>query len=274
MKLSARMKDYEDVYNYRLLPRSPIIARLDGKGFHNFTKNLKLDRPFDKKFSKWMSETVANVASSVQGCVIGYTQSDEITLIIRTDQSEETTPWFDNRIQKIDSILASMATAFFMRSMFDTFAKPPIANFDCRVSNMPSMIEIINGLRWRQQDCVKNSISSAVYYGLGNKVGRGTARKMLHKLNSKERQELLFKETGINWATYPDEFKNGIVSYRKDVVVETEHGLVNRKRWIYEAAPIFQSDSGREWLQQVLNPEREQNVEKEEIRQDKGHQEG
>ncbi|MFA5048364.1 MAG: tRNA(His) guanylyltransferase Thg1 family protein [Patescibacteria group bacterium] len=274
MNLSTRMKSYEEVYNYKLLPRAPIIARLDGKGFHNFTKNLKLDKPFDQKFSTWMSETVATIASNIQGCMIGYTQSDEITLVIRTDQSEETTPWFDNRILKMNSILASMATASFMRSMLDTMEKPPVAYFDCRIGAMPNMTEVVNNLIWRQQDCVKNSISSAAYYEIGKKIGRGTARKALHKLNSKERQEILFQETGINWSTYKEEFKNGIVTFRKEIEVETEHGPVIRKRWVYEAAPIFQSDAGREWLQQVLNPEREQDGKDKEVRQNKSSEEG
>lgn len=267
--LGDRMKSYEDVYNYKLLPRAPIVARLDGKGFHNFTKHLKLDKPFDKKLLSWMSETMTAVASNIQGCVIGYTQSDEITLIIRTDQSDETTPWFDNRVQKINSILPSMVTATFMHCMLDTFDKPPVANFDCRIGTLPNMTEVVNNLIWRQQDCVKNSISSAAYYEIGKKVGRGTARKMLHKLNSKERQELLFQEANINWSSYQEEFKNGVVAYRKDVEVETEHGLVTRKRWVYSAAPIFQSNDGRDWLELVLNPVREENgkKEKEEVRQ-------
>lgn len=253
--LGDEEKDYEDVYDFRLLPRAPIILRADGVSFSNFTKRLKLEKPFDKKFSTWMSEATVFAASKIQGCVLGYTQSDEITLVIKTDQSEETTPWFSNRIQKIDSVVAGMLSASFMRAMLDTYDEPSMAYFDCRVGSRPDMDRVVGSLIWRQRDCVKNSISSAVYYELGKKVGRGTARKMLHQLNSKERQELLFKECGINWATYEESFKNGIVVYRKEIEVDTEHGKVLRKKWVFDAAPVFTSDVGREWLYRILHPE-------------------
>lgn len=261
------MKLYESVFDFRLLPRAPIMCRCDGVSFSKLTKRLNLEKPFDVQFSSWMSKSATTVASKIQGCVFGYIQSDEISFVIRTNQSNETVPWFDNRIQKIDSVISGMLSSVFTKNIANDLL---ITCFDCRVMSFPNLTEIINGIRWRQQDCVKNSISSAAYYEVGKKVGRGTARKMLHKLNSKERQELLFQETNINWASYQEEFKNGVVAYRKDVEVETEHGLVTRKRWVYSSAPIFQSNDGRDWLEIVLNPAREENGKKEkeeEVRQ-------
>ncbi len=127
------------------------------------------------------------------------------------------------------------------------------------------MVEVQNYFVWRQRDCVKNSISSAAYYEIarardpsGTSYGRKQTDKMLHKLNQDERQELLFQKAGINWNDYPEIFKRGIVIFRKEVQVDSDHGPVTRKRWSAEAAPHFTSESGRVWLTEVLNPPRPQ----------------
>jgi len=111
--LGSRMKRYEESTNFKIIPRTPIMVRIDGKAFSNLTKKLHLLKPYDRHFSQWMIETTKRVANEMQGCLIGYTQSDEMTFAIRTDQSDETTPWFDNRIQKIVSVAASVAAATF-----------------------------------------------------------------------------------------------------------------------------------------------------------------
>jgi tRNA(His) 5'-end guanylyltransferase len=271
--LGERMKKYEESTNFRIIPRTPVMIRIDGKKFSSLTKRLKLEKPFDRVFANWMAATAARVCGEIQGCVLAYTQSDEITFVIRTDQTDDTTPWFDNRIQKIVSIASSVAAVEFNCQMWNTLgllsgddleeANRLRAHFDCRVWPMPSMTEVVNNLIWRQRDCTKNSISSAAYYEVGKIVGRGTVRKMLHNLKQDERQELLFSKAGINWNDYPAEFKRGMVVYRVEVQVETENGVAIRKRWTNSPASIFTSERGREWLNGVLNPGREEDVKEE-----------
>jgi tRNA(His) 5'-end guanylyltransferase len=254
------MKSYEEATNYIIAPRLPIMGRIDGKAFHTLTKKLKCDKPFDERLARLMSEASRFLSSQVQGCVISYTQSDEISFAIRTDQSQDSQPWFGNRIQKIVSVATSAVSAVFNRHMSE---EEPFAMFDCRVWYMPSMVEVQNYFVWRQRDCVKNSISSAAYYEIaravspdGTSYGRKRTDRMLHKLNQDERQELLFSKASINWNNYPDRFKRGIVIFRKDVEVETDHGPIMRKRWTAEPAPHFTSEDGRVWLTEVLNPPR------------------
>ena len=267
--LGSRMKRYEESTNFKIIPRTPIMLRIDGKAFSNLTKKLKLKKPYDIDFSTWMAETAVAIANEIQGCMLGYTQSDEMTFIIRTDQSDNTTPWFDNRVQKIVSVAASVASASFnefvpyLKSesgclVFENGrAKKAVkAIFDCRVWPMPSMTEVFNNFIWRQRDCVKNSISSACYYEVGEALGKKTARKLMHRKTQSEQQEILFQETGINWSTYPEEFKNGIVIFRETVTITNDNGVAIRKRWTYKAAPIFTSEEGRAWLTRVLTPER------------------
>ena len=210
MDLGDRMKSYERVFDISMPYRLPVIIRLDGKGFSNFTKKIKAKKPFDNIFSSVMSQTMFDVAERIEGCVFGYTQSDEITLIIKNDQSLESTPWFGNRIQKITSVSASIASAAFNSLMQpDPDEYMPLAYFDARVFVVPSWQEAINCLIWRQQDCTKNSISSACFYEISKKedMGKKTARKLMHGLNKNQQQDLLWKETGINWNDYPTKFK-------------------------------------------------------------------
>ncbi len=257
--LGDRMKGYEASTNYKIIPRVPIVVRADGKKFSSLTKRLHLEKPFDKLFINMMIESVISLSKEMQGCMIGYTQSDEMTFIIRTDQSNETTPWFDNRIQKMNSIASSIITSTFNRIMWKQFdfdlddPSIPKGHFDCRIHPVPDMVEAVNNLIWRQQDCTKNSISSAAYYEVGKKIGRGTTRKLLHELNQDERQELLFQKAGINWNNYPPGMKRGIVVFKKGVEVTTNNGVALRKKWTSDAAPIFTSEEGRIWLKQILS---------------------
>lgn len=259
--LATRMKSYESLYEYKLMSRLPTICRLDGKGFSKLTKSLKCEKPFDKKFLDWMSQATLALVEEAQDCVIGYTQSDEITLILTPNVGIESEAWFDNRIQKISSILSSTATGAFIISMNACgVSVKSLPKFDCRVHSVPSIEEAINNLRWRQRDCIKNSISSATYYEVGKKVGKGTARGMLDKLNQNQRQDLLFKETGINWADYPVELKQGIMFIKEELSVRTENGAVLRKKWICKPAISFLNDDGWNFLYQLIAPKRDDNV--------------
>ena len=111
--LGDRMKKYEYITRTHLIPRMPVIIRLDGKAFHQFCNGLK--RPFDDILIKTMQDTTKYLCENVQGCVLGYTQSDEITLVLVDYKTLDTTSWFDNNIQKIVSVSASMATMAFNR---------------------------------------------------------------------------------------------------------------------------------------------------------------
>lgn len=196
--LGDRMKLYEGIESNRtLIPNLPIIARLDGRSFSSFTKGL--NRPFDESFSNLMISTTVFLVEESRA-KIGYTQSDEITLVFLYEPTEE--PFFGGRIQKINSILAGLATGFFNRKVdkYLPSKKNKFAQFDCRIWNVPSLMEAYNCLLWREQDATKNSVNMAAreFY----------SHKELFKKNEKEQQEMLWKK-GINWNNYPNHFKKG-----------------------------------------------------------------
>ncbi len=211
-----RMKEYENVFDYKITKKLPIIIRLDGRGFSKLTK--KLCKP-NYDFLELMAKATKDVASDIEGCVLGYTQSDEVTLLIKNDQSLISTPWFGNRIQKMVSIAAAeMTYAFNKRLMEDEHKFVNVvgkAVFDARAFTVPNVDEIVNVILWRVKDCEKNAISMVVYDLLSKEYGRGMARKMLDKKNKRERLTLLKDEFNIDfYEKYPTMFTRGMAVYR------------------------------------------------------------
>ncbi len=198
--LGTRMKSYED--NSRFLPLAPIVARIDGKCFSSFTKGLA--RPYDNRLSNLMIATTKYLVHETCAC-IGYTQSDEITLIFYSDQARV---FMDGKQKKIISILASMTTGFFNFHMplYLPEKTHTFAMFDARADLYPSQSEAVNNLVWRELDAIRNSVSAA--------ARTVASHKSLHRKNVMEMLEIL-KEKGIDWNEYPTYFKRGIYVQRK-----------------------------------------------------------
>lgn len=199
--LGDRMKFYEkQSAGARMLPYVPVIARLDGKAFHTFTRGL--DKPFDANFIALMQE-VTRLLVEETNPVVAYAQSDEISLMWYTDAIKSQI-FMDGKRDKMMSILASMASAFFNVEMEnflpDKAAQGAYAFFDCRVFQLPTKVEAANYFVWRQRDAEKNSISMA--------ASSVCSDRELFGLNQNERQEAMFQR-GINWNNYPEAMKRG-----------------------------------------------------------------
>jgi tRNA(His) 5'-end guanylyltransferase len=215
--LGDRMKFYESqACVEKFLPLIPVVARLDGKGFSKFTQGLK--RPFDERLSKLMIETTKYLVKETNANC-GYTQSDEITLVWYSE-SIESQIYFDGRLFKMVSDLASMASVFFNSKLNEYLPEKAdkMPRFDCRVFNVPTLEEAVNAFYWREQDATKNSISMAAsaFY----------SHSLLMNKNSSEKQELLFQK-GINWNDYPSFFKRGTYVIRKKVNSKLTENEIN-----------------------------------------------
>lgn len=266
--LGDRMKEYEYIPRTYLTRRIPVIIRLDGKAFHTFTRGMK--KPFDRIMMTTMQNTMKYLCENIQGCVFGYTQSDEITLVLTDYATISTDAWFGYNVEKMCSIAASMATLAFNfefvvavqkaidefdgqdveRGYLDNLSKKAFkAMFDARVFSIPKD-EVCNCLIWRQQDATRNSIEAAgqAYF----------SAKQLHKKTCNMIQEMLWSEKGVNWNDYPTDCKRGSCCYR---VTETalkpnprnsdETVNVIRRRWaIDREIPIFTQD--REFVERWL----------------------
>lgn len=205
--LGDRMKEYEGVEaQRRLMPLLPAMARLDGRAFHTFTKGL--ERPYDQGFSDLMVETMRYLVENTNA-LIGYTQSDEITLTWLAPEADSQI-FFAGRVQKMCSILAAMASSRF-NEMLDAYLPEKqgrLGLFDCRVWNVPNKQEGTNVFLWREWDATKNSVSMAAqhYY----------SHKELHGKDQSDMHEMLFQK-GVNWNDYPSFFKRGTYAQRKEM---------------------------------------------------------
>lgn len=227
--IGDRMKIYENVPKLFLMKRSAVIVRLDGKAFHSFTKNM--ERPFDDRLIRIMQEVTGYLVKNVEGCKIGYTQSDEISLLLTDYTNLQTEAYFGNNLQKIVSITASMASVLFnkkYREIFNDDTK--IALFDSRAFNLPKE-EVVNYFIWRQQDCTRNSIQM---------VGRAYfSHKELKNVSCVNIQEMLFSKHNINFNDIDTYKKRGSCVYKvdRDIVIDKN-------------IPIFTQD--REFIQKYL----------------------
>jgi tRNA(His) 5'-end guanylyltransferase len=229
--LGKRMKEfYEQVPKYRLTRRTPVIIRIDGKAFHTFTKGF--ERPFDNVFNNAMTRTMEYLCENIQGCIFGYRQSDEISLVLSDYKKLNSDAWFDYEIQKMCSIAASMATMTFNRyfhqecsewfnsvedTIFDEFddvderiknlfnayttACEKGAMFDARVFNIPKE-EVVNCIYWRQLDAARNSVLMVGQAYFSHNELQGKTCKVI--------QDMLHEQKGINWNDYPVAQKRGV----------------------------------------------------------------
>ena len=266
-ELGTRMKEfYEGVPKTRLVRRMPVAIRLDGKAFHTFTRGF--EKPFDEVLGKSMRETMKYLCENIQGCVLGYTQSDEITLILVDYQNLNSCAWFDYEVQKMCSIAASMATMafnkFFTKNVNyfemtheydDTIneycttlvnAAEKGAMFDARVFNIPKE-EVCNLIYWRQLDATRNSIQM---------VGQANfSHKELQKKSCNMIQEMLFAKKGINWNDYPTYLKRGsccIKTIIQNPNVDIKDGAYPKSVWMIDLdIPIFKGD-GRQYIDKLI----------------------
>lgn len=189
--IGDRFKRYEGCFDYELPRRLPMVIRVDGRAFHG----LKLSKPFDDMFHSRMGLAAMALCNGIQGAVLAYYQSDEISIVARDDMQNTTQPWVDKRLNKVLSLSAAMATAAFN----DGSPYEP-RQFDSRAFVLPDLNEVTNYLIWRQQDATRNSVSMAAHAAFSHKSLQGVnSNGMIDRL----------REAGKPWEDTPTHFKRG-----------------------------------------------------------------
>lgn len=205
--LGDRMKGFEHINERYLTPRIPLCLRIDGRAFHSWTRGL--ERPFDENLKKCMVYATYKLCKNLSGCVFGYTQSDEISLVLIDYQNENTEGWFKYRSNKMESVSASIATAAFaeasLKYLPEHTMRKGFATFDSRAWSLP-VGEVCNMFLWRQRDCEKNSVSSLAQAHFSH--------KQLHGKNGSDMQDMLMLEKNINWNDVPTYNKRGVALFR------------------------------------------------------------
>lgn len=254
--LGDRMKKYEDVYRHYLPTRTYTIIRLDGKSFHTFTAGCV--KPFDRDLMDCMQFTTLKLCEEIQNVKLGYTQSDEITLVLTDFESLNTAQWFDGNLNKIVSVSAGIATAEFNKHwILKSLAKKPSdvsesqwidrlesAIFDARPIVVSDPWEAFNEVLWRQNDASKNSVQMLARHLYPHKELQNVKIPQLHDM---------IHAKGMNWDKCPTDCKRGafVVKGQSGWVIDREAPILSQdKEYFFSRVP--QIDGYRTKIYKVM----------------------
>lgn len=268
--LGKRMKEYyEQISKTKLMRRCPVVLRIDGRAFHTFCRSF--NKPFDDILVKTMQDTMKYLCENIEGCVLGYTQSDEISLLLIDYKKLDTAAWFDYEVQKLCSISASMATLAFNKFFYDNVefnfqeewakinekitnkeisseeAEPMFDKLEdeyydkyyskCNKAMFDSRCfnipkeEVTNYFYWRQLDAIRNSIQM---------VGQANfSHKELQNKSCNDIQNMLLTEKDINWNDLITYKKRGSCCVKKEFVQDD----ITQTKWVVDKnIPIFKGE--------------------------------
>lgn len=230
--LGDRIKQYEDAYRFHLISKMPVIIRLDGKAFHSYTKYC--NKPYDDRIINCMRRTSIALCQNISNVKVAYTQSDEISLLLINYSNLNTQPFFNNNIQKIVSVAASIASVEFTLAYSDLFKDIKPAYFDARAFILPKE-EVNNYFIWRQNDCRRNSILTAAQSQFST--------KQLHGKNKLEMKQMLLSKN-VDWENFSNKYINGTT------IIKTF--VNNRSKWtVDEYTPLF--SKSKNYIEKYVN---------------------
>lgn len=260
MNLGDRMKRYELASKQYLPIRTPVIIRVDGKAFHTYTRGA--DKPFDDDLLAAFRNTLVIMCNEIGGCVLGYHQSDEMSFLLVDYKQHDTQAWFDNNVQKLCSISASLATAHFNECIRDYMIerarngehKPKFtgpALFDARAFIIPKE-DVCNYFIWRQKDWERNSLQMLARAHYSHRELEGKKREDLHEL---------LHQKGVNWNDLPTYLKRGSCAIPSSVkMLDDQEAEQTLRGWVYDwNIPIFTQD--RWYIERLVYPPTEEDNE-------------
>lgn len=250
--LDIRMKEnYEKRDQTSLTRRIPVLIRIDGKCFSSFCR--RFEKPYDEFLNNSLNAVMEHLCQNVQGCKFAERHSDEISLLVTDFDDLQTDAYFDYSVQKICSVVASMATAEFCKVLTrDTISRTenkvllwsePWPTFDARCFNLPEH-EIANYFWWRMLDAKRNSVSMVAQANFSH--------KSLQSKSSNEMQEMLWQEKQINWAKLPQGQKIGFICIKKQMEKEIPAGPDKGKMAIRNIWGIDTSPGSRDELDGII----------------------
>lgn len=231
-----------------ILPETPFFLRLDGWKFQKLAETINAEKPFDKKFAECLICSAEAIFKAGFDPTLVYIASDELNILFLEKESP-----FNRRVEKIDSVLPSIASTAFALHMQKLFKKKPVVAFDSRIIVVPNLDRIIEYLAWRQRDLWRNHNNAYAYWflrNLGHKPAE--ASKKLRGLKTEEIHELAFKH-GVNLAQTPAWQRRGILVYKEPYAKKTLKGVA--ERWNLKAewnTPLFMSDEGAKLIKQII----------------------
>lgn len=256
MTLKEKSKFFQERRNYLIDTDKYILVHVDGRSFSKMVKN-KFRKPFDDSFIEMMNQTAVYLCENVQGCQLAYVQSDEISLLIKKNNPEGDV-FFGGRLCKMQSIIASLASAKFNQLMMiynitgedgtcdvymdnteivdeivNVIHDSPLYQFDCKVWDVDSANDAMAWFLFRNIDCIRNSKQQTAQTYL--------THKELIGLDTDKQIDLLLNKTNVDWNTFDCGKKYGRLVYKKEFDVETTINgkTIQYKRNRFEASDGF-----------------------------------
>lgn len=251
--------------DYRLPARSYILIMIDGRAFSSFIKH-HFELPFSDTFINMMNEVAIYVCNELSGCKFAYTQSDEVSFLVTDFDTEKTSSFFDNRLNKIQSVVASLATAKFNQLMLmeelkkkkdkstdDVIRDMKLSTFDCKAWTVPSSAEVYEWFVFRQSDNLRNARSNHCRFYL--------SAKQMHGAKAKDLCEKIKNEKGVDFDTaYSAEKKYGRFIYKEDREVENEYGKFIRKKFVVHDGFVFREENNKKIFMSLFPKKEEEEL--------------
>ena len=228
-------------------PETAFFVRLDGWKFRKLSETIKTEKPFDKKFAKCLVSSGKILFKKGFTPALVYVVIDEINILFLNAAP------FRRRIEKVNSVLASLVSSAFTLSLRKFFNKENIAAFDSRIVVVSTDEKIMEYLAWRQMNNCRNH-NNAYAYWVFHKMGYKPSEisKKLKGLKTEELHEIMFRQ-GVNLAKTPQWRRRGILVYKQPFLRKVENCFVTRwkinENW---KLPLFTSGDGVKLIKQIL----------------------
>lgn len=245
MDYISRYDIYEDVSNFQLLPKLPVVIKVGGRGFKTLTKSL--ERPYDLNLINVFKNTLLSTIQNIDGAVFGFQYSDSFIFILRNDRSFEDIPWYQNKIQEITGIISSIVSVNFFKNIVledNLSGLDGDAIFKSKVFLLPSLNEVVNYLIWHQHLCMGDAIFRAAQTEITNLYGKLEASKILNNKKLDEKLDILQEKCQIDYEThYPASYRHGIAAYKTPKLISTIEGNIQKTKWTTNSnLPNFNKD--------------------------------
>ena len=249
--LKERIEEYENAYDIKITKRLPIVIKANIRNYKKISQSLK--KPFPEQFLEILANTMLYAASNIQDCIFCYCFDDEVSFVLRNDQQNDQSSWYDNNLQKLCSTVSSLMSLGYYKYYIKygkDFKLDYDVLFNTKVFALPYLGEVVNYLISRQQTALNKAISIASRYELSRKIGDKKAEDLLHNKSLKERVDILEDYCNIFfYEDYPSSIYRGITSYKIPLLANSD---ISKNKWLlnYKLSDFTED---KEFLTNILN---------------------
>ncbi|KAH7663122.1 tRNA(His) guanylyltransferase protein [Dioscorea alata] len=196
----------------KLPPHNWIVVRIDGCHFHRFSADHAFEKPNDERALNLMNICAVSMLEHFPDIVFAYGVSDEYSFIFK-----ESTQFYERRASKLVPLSVSYFTSVYVMKWNEFFPDKELKHppyFDGRVICYPRAKIVLDYLAWRQVDChINNQYNTCFWMLVKSGKTEQEAQESLKGTVSKDKNELLFQQFGVNYDKLPAIFRKGSCVY-------------------------------------------------------------